>query len=176
MATAVTKAEAHFVLITSVSRGDGKTRLAATLKNELQTVAVDRYVVLTWRQLGTFHPSEFNLSTVVFVDGPAMLEGEEILQIPPDWMQAFDGALIVVMKRVTHRTELEEAASWLNAAGIPPIGVVWNEHRFPPFGIALERLRDRVRRIFGRRERPRIVPPPSPSRRPPEASTGKGPS
>lgn len=167
------KAEAHFILITSVSRGDGKTRLAATLKNELQSVAVDRYVVLTWRQLGTFHPSEFNLSTVVFVDGPAMLEGEEILQVPPDWMQAFDGALLVVMKRHTLRAELEEAASWLTSAGIPPIGVVWNEHRFPPLGIALERIRGRILRLFGRRERARIVPPPGAHRRPAESQAGK---
>lgn len=151
VASVVDKAKAHFVLVTSVARGDGKTRLAGTLKKELGAVAVDRYVVLTWKQLGTFHPSEFDLSTVVFVDGPAMLEGEEILQIPPDWMEAFDGALLVVMKRETTRADLDEAVSWLTAAGIPPIGVVWNEHRFPPFGTALQRFRDSFRGLFRRR-------------------------
>lgn len=148
---AVENAGTRFVLITSVSRGDGKSHLAQTLRRELAMIATGRFVVLDWHDLAGLDPGHFPPDQTIIVDGPAMLEGEEIFSLPPPWLEAFDGSLVVVMKRVTTKEDLLDLFSWLTAAGCPPIGTIWNEKAFPPLGTVLGRFRDWLADLFDRR-------------------------
>lgn len=144
IADAVGRAGVRYVLVTSAGRGDGKTLLVNLVEQELRRMATGQYVVLSWELLGDFRPGDFPSPTVVLVDGPPMREGGGILQIPHAWMEAFEGALVIVMKRVTPRADLEDVVSWLGSAGIRPLGVVWNEFRFPPTRTRLAQLRARL--------------------------------
>ena len=149
-------------MITSVGRGEGKTHLATMLRTELSFIARQPYQVLHWRQLRGLEPAA-EPGTVVLVDGPALLEGEEVFSVPPAWMEAFGGSLVVVLKRSTPRPELAEAVAWLSAAGAPPLGLIWNERDFPNYWTVAGRIRDRLARLVDRRQRLRsfAAPPPT---------------
>jgi sulfatase modifying factor 1 len=149
------------VLITSVGRSEGKSHLANMLRSELSFIARHPYEVLHWRQLRGLEP-HIEGDGIVLVDGPALLEGEEIFAIPPGWMERFDASLLVVLKRSTRSAELDEAAAWLRAAGAPPAGVVWNERDFPNYWTVLSRARDRVARLVDRGADVRSLPAPPP--------------
>lgn len=149
------------MLITSVGRAEGKSHLANMLRSELSFIARHPYEVLHWRQLRGLEP-HIEGDGVVLVDGPALLEGEEIFAIPPGWMERFDASLLVVLKRSTRSAELDEAAAWLRAAGAPPAGIVWNERDFPNYWTVLSRARDRVAGLIDRRADVRSLPAPPP--------------
>ncbi len=156
------------MLITSVGRAEGKSHLANMLRSELSFIARHPYEVLHWRQLRGLEP-HIEGDGVVLVDGPALLEGEEIFAIPPGWMERFDASLLVVLKRSTRSAELDEAAAWLRAAGAPPAGIVWNERDFPNYWTVLSRARDRLAGVIDRRADVRSLPAP-----PPGAGSGAG--
>ena len=145
----------------------GKRSIAlgsSAVAEEWATTAMERFDVFDWSRLNMLIPADFTpgadrvLMTpdghhdritqmddaVVVVDGPAMLAGDDVLDIPPLWMEAFDAAILVVMKRRTTTTKLEETVAWLEAAGIPPIGIVWNQHHFPPVTDVLDRWREKL--------------------------------
>lgn len=149
------------MLITSVGRSEGKSHLANMLRSELSFIARHPYEVLHWRQLRGLEP-HIEGDGVVLVDGPALLEGEEVFAIPPGWMERFDASLLVVLKRSTRSAELDEAAAWLRAAGAPPAGIVWNERDFPNYWTVLSRARDRVAGLVDRRADVRSLPAPPP--------------
>ncbi len=164
VAAAIERSGARFVLLTSVDANDGKSFLADLLAEEWASTAMERFDVFDWSRLTTLIPADFTPGAdrvlltpdghhdritqaddaVVVVDGPPMLAGDEVLDIPPLWMEAFDGAVLVVMKRRTMATKLEEAVAWLEAANIQPLGIVWNQHHFPPVLDVLDRWREKV--------------------------------
>ncbi len=169
IAAAINQSGAKFVLLTSVDEGDGKTFLAKMLRREWSSSAMERLDIVDWSRLATLIPADFTpaadhmvlgpdgrptLAPVVdeatiVVDGPPMLAGDEILDIPPLWMEAFDAAVVVVMKRRTLMHKVEETIEWLRAADITPIGVVWNEHHFPPVLGRLSSLREWLAEALG---------------------------
>ncbi len=144
VAAALEDAGARFVLVTSPTAGDGKSLLVRALHHEFQSMGMSRFHLMGWEDLTRDEPRLDDEQTIVLIDGPPLGEGDGVLRLPPDWLQAFDGALIVVQKRVSNRADLEQAVAWLRATGIQPLGVVWNEHGHPPIGSALRRLKARI--------------------------------
>ena len=49
------------------------------------------------------------------------------MPLPLRWMNAFDGAILVVLGRRTPSEDLTDAVKWLDDARIRVIGVVFNE-------------------------------------------------
>ena len=81
---------------------------------------------------------------LVLVEGPAIMEGEASLSLSPEWIDALDGAVIVVNARRTKRQLLHATAQWLEDMGVPAVGVIWNEVGLPPVSARLyQRLQRR---------------------------------
>lgn len=74
---------------------------------------------------------------LVLVEGPAIMEGDASLSLSPEWIDALDGAVIVVNARCTKRQLLHATAQWLEDMGVPTVGVVWNEVGLPPVSARL---------------------------------------
>ena len=55
-------------------------------------------------------------------------------------------ALLMVNARKTLREDLETSAQWLREAGLPPLGIVWNEKGLPPVGARLYQRTQRANR------------------------------
>lgn len=144
VAAALEGAGAKFVLVTSPLAGEGKSLLVRALEHEFHAMAMSRFHVMDWKDLERYEPRLDDPHMVVLVDGPPLGEGDGVLRLPADWLQAFDGALVVVKKRSTGRADLQQALGWLKAAGIPPVGVIWNQHGLPPLGSVLRRWRARL--------------------------------
>ncbi|MGM0575127.1 MAG: hypothetical protein ACQEXJ_05290 [Myxococcota bacterium] len=128
---AVDRSGARFVLVTSVAREDGLEQVMELVEPELRSPEGRRFHIISWEGLRLYDPQTMSKADVVLVPAPPLLEGEEILWLPRDWMDAFDGTILVVKKRVTRKRDLREAVTWLRAAGAPPIGFVWNEEDLP---------------------------------------------
>ncbi len=141
IAAALDAADAHYVLITSPGHREGRTYLCHTLQREFRALGWRRFVFLSWQELEEHHPRDHGRSTTVIVDGPPIAEGPGVLGIPPAWLEALDGALVVARKRVTNRSDLAQTVAWLEATHIPPVGVVFNEQGFPQLRQWLESLR-----------------------------------
>jgi hypothetical protein len=159
--SAVDQAGARTVLVTSPCSGAGKSTLLRLISPELDHVAPKRYRAYGRRVLQETTPDFFPDDRIKLVDGPSMLEAEDYLGVSEAWMNAFDAALIVVMGRVSRRDQLQTTVDWLNACGIKPIGIVFNEHANPSFADRFARLgpwaqgklsgfRLGIRRIFQR--------------------------
>lgn len=144
------RARATCVLLTSAEPGAGKTALAERMRLGLVSAGFQRHMVLDWNELKRVDPHSIPVDSFVFIDGPALHSGVDILSVPPGWRARITGSIVVVMKRKTSRAAVADIVTWLQAAGWPPIGLVWNEHAFPRWGL-LERL------FRGRR--PRLSPP-----------------
>jgi hypothetical protein len=145
IAAAIEEAGARFVLLTSPGPGEGKTTFMDLVGHELAHFTTPPYHLLRHDALDA-PPSSFEGERVLLVHGPPMLHGEEILNLRDDWMDAFDGALIVVMGRRTRRDDLRRALAWLEAVDIRPLGLIYNEVIAPPFGARLDALRRWLRR------------------------------
>ncbi len=137
------------MLLTSVGRREGKSVLMETLREELEAIAPERYLFVAEDQMTLYDPADIRQGRTVVVEGPSMLGGEGAMGIPARWMQSFDGALLIVMKRWTRRADMVEAVTWLRDAGIAPLGIVWNEVFAPPFGTRVALFWRRVFRPFG---------------------------
>ena len=69
-----------------------------------------------------------------------MLEAEDYLGVSEAWINAFDAAIIVVMGRVSRRDQLKTTVDWLNACGIKPLGIIFNENANPSFAARFARM------------------------------------
>jgi len=145
VSAAVRKSGCKCVLLTSPNRGDGKSAFIELLGAELEHFSQVPFRVLAADQLMQYDPDMMPEDRVVLVHGPAMLEGEEILNLRDDWIAAFDGAIVLVMGRKTHRRDLRRALDWLQAVGIEPIGLVYNEFMAPPLSARLAAFWRRMR-------------------------------
>ncbi len=137
VASAIESADARFILVSSTGAGQGKTRLVRGLT---QTLHARGYVFLDLPQLFESEPADFPRGTRVIVDGPPMMEGQGLFVVPQRWLEAFDGAILVVAKRDTRRDELEQALAWLEASGTECVGLVWNDLAMPPARQVFEEL------------------------------------
>jgi Mrp family chromosome partitioning ATPase len=143
--SAVEKSGARTVLVTSPTSGSGKSTLLQLIAPELDHIAPDRFRAYGRRVLDDTNPEEFgDDSRIKLIDGPSMLEADDFLTVSDRWMTAFDGALIVVMGRVSRRSSLETTVAWLEASGIRPIGIVFNELQAPSLTQRMHRLWARV--------------------------------
>lgn len=127
----IENANATTVLLTSPANGAGKTKFARAIAPHLATIAPDRYAIYSTNDLADLDPSRRTEGLVVLVDGPAMLDGDGLLRVPQRWMDAFDGALLMVVGRQTRRDDLAESVQWLDRAGVPTLGVLFNEFANP---------------------------------------------
>jgi Mrp family chromosome partitioning ATPase len=129
---AVERSGARTILVTSPSSGSGKTTLLQLIAPELEHIAPQRFLAFGRRVLDDTGPEAFaEDNRIKLIDGPSMLEADDFLTINDRWMSAFDGALIVVMGRVSRRSALETTVSWLQDSGIRPIGIIFNEQASP---------------------------------------------
>jgi Mrp family chromosome partitioning ATPase len=137
---ATVTAGAKSVLICSVDSGAGKSTFLQLVAPELQHSAEVPVMVFDYRELAAIAPPTEADDVLVYVDGPAMIGSEEILQVPDAWMRAFSGAIIVVNNRKTDRDGLTECVAWLRASGITPLGVIYNEFGVPPVRVLLKEI------------------------------------
>lgn len=142
--------ETRFILVTSVDHDAGRTRLLTEMRREAHHMAPGEVEFVSAQNLTRVDPSEFFGYDIVLVDGPPIVDGRGALDIPPRWIEAFDGALLVVVKRRTSRKGLLESREWLEANEVPVIGVVWNEWLSPPLMVAWLRFKQAIGRRFGR--------------------------
>lgn len=137
---AVDQAGARTVLVTSPCSGAGKSTLLRLISPELDHVAPKRFRAYGRRVLQETTPDFFPDDRIKLVDGPSMLEADDYLGVSEAWMNAFDAALIVVMGRVSRRDQLQTTVEWLNACGIKPLGIIFNEHANPSFAARFARM------------------------------------
>jgi len=106
-------------------------------------------------QVGARAPNPATLphTSVSLVHGPAILEVESVLTMNKRWSHVLDAALIVAMGRETERQALADTVALLQATGIRPLGIIYNEYACPHPMERLKRLRDWFRGE-GRAKRP----------------------
>ena len=161
----------NLILVTSPTKGAGKSLFVSLVAPELERVAPHRFHVLSTDELASMNPFAPPDDRVLLVDGPAMLEQQGVINIRQGWISAFEGSLVLVVGRKTRREDLEETIAWLNASKIPPIGIIWNELVSPSVTDRIYFGLQWVRGLFGRR--PKTESPPSvtdsaPSAQPPK--------
>ena len=127
----ITNTSAKRILITSVQRGDGKTRFMTSLAAELTRIGKN-IVPLAFQNLEQFNPAMFR-DEVVIVYGPSYRDTEGLHTIPEKWMRSFDAAVVLVMLRKTRQRELQQLISWLQEYGVLNIWPVVNQYRVPNF-------------------------------------------
>ena len=144
------RSETRFFLVTSVDHQAGRTQFLSHMRREAQHMAPGELELVSASNLTRIDPSEFFGYDLVLVDGPPVVDGRGALDIPPRWIEAFEGAIVVVVKRRTSRNGLLETRAWLEANDIPIFGVVWNEWLSPPPMVAWLQVRNVFRRLIGR--------------------------
>ena len=153
MVRAIEATDARVVLVTSAGDGEGKDFLMNVLAEELDTIAPGRFILVSRTRLRR-SPSELPKDRRAVVVGPPVLSGSDILEVPQAWMGLFDGALVLAVKRFTLQSDLDATLRWLEASQIPPLGILWNEHRHPPVATAVKRKLLRLARMFGMKRLP----------------------
>jgi len=151
VAAALRGTTCRFILVVSARSGDGKSHLFHTLESVL-TVAEPT----SWRFLDVEDAAEFSPSTIpapcrVVLDGAALLDGDGGIALNEEWMNALDGALIVLLAGRTTEDEVAQLRARLDALEIPPVGVVWNDRDdrgLPSLLGALKRRAAAVRQAF----------------------------
>lgn len=128
---------------------DGKTLLLSLVRDEYKAMCDEAVTFVSTSSLDRVGPAHFDKYELVLIDGPSPGGDHAVLSLPWDWMEAIDGALLVVPKRRTPRALLAEIVEWLECVHIPVLGMVWNEHWAPPPLIKLYRLAWRLRHPFG---------------------------
>ncbi len=136
-----------FVLVTSARKYVGKSLFIDLIRNYMLKKWPDMYVFLPVDQLGSKEPREFEHRRVI-IDGFALNEGGESLDLPQIWQEAIDTAVLVVMGRETTQIDIKEAITRLQAMDIRPIGVVFNSLLCPSWSATWSRLR-----FFGRKSK-----------------------
>ena len=140
------------LMVTSVGAGEGKTVLCRALRSASDALDETRCQFVSQQYLDRISPDDADPDSLIIIDGPSALEDDGLSRLPVVWRRAIDGVVLVVVKRETNRTAIEEARTWLAANGIPIVAVVWNEHLLPPLAIQIERLKAWFRTV-GRRGR-----------------------
>jgi hypothetical protein len=120
------------VLVTSPGRACGKSHFVQTITPELNVIAQNAYRFLETEDLKQVTPPQEDDPQIVVVDGPPMFDGNGLLDVPQDWMNSFDGAIMLVMGRRTKSELLEEAVKWMRDSRIQMIGLIWNDYVNPP--------------------------------------------
>ncbi len=138
---AIRESGCQTVLLTSPGKASGKTRFARVISPQFSVIAPDRYMILGVSDLAKLDPYQRPPGLVVIVDGPSMLDGDGLLGIPQHWMDAFDGAVLMVMGRQTRTDDLEQSVQWLDNARIKTIGIIFNEFISPEPSLRLKRWR-----------------------------------
>jgi hypothetical protein len=130
--TATVRAEgARFVLIVSPNIGDGKTTYFEMVRGYLHQRYPGRFVFLASREILAMDPWSIPHHLVVVIDGPALNQGNDSLQIPENWLEMIDSAVVVVMGRETQNDELQECITRLQAMEIRCLGLIYNERHEP---------------------------------------------
>ena len=120
------------VLITSPTKSSGKSHFVRAVAPELHAIAHNQYRFLRTVDLEQMAPPREDDPQLTLVDGPSMFDGNGLLQVPQDWMESFDGAILLVMGRRTESEALEEAVKWMADSRIKTIGLIWNDFVNPP--------------------------------------------
>lgn len=155
VAAAIEESGTKRVLVTSAFKGEGKTLFLDLVRREfehcktsLEIRVVDGDDIVTEAepdrrssQSVRLEPKHLSPDVVTLVKGPSVLDSEGMLHFRRDWFEEIDGALIVVMGRKTGRKALKETVDWLEASGIKPIGLIYNEFASPPLGERLAKIR-----------------------------------
>jgi len=172
VAAAIEESGTKRVLVTSAYAKEGKTlfldlvsREFEHCKSTLEIRVIDGDDIITDADpTGTtsrgkvrLEPKHLSPDVVTLIKGPSVLDSEGMLHFRRDWFEEIDGALVVVMARRTGRKALRETVAWLEASGIKPIGLIYNEFASPPLADRLGRirkwrqqpLRSKLRAAFG---------------------------
>ena len=139
------------ILVVSARSGDGKTFLFETLESVLAAADPDAWRFLDLRQAAHASPADFAAPARVVIDGASMLDGDGGIQLNAEWMEALDGALIVLLAGRTTEDEVAQLRARLDALEIPPVGVVWNDRDdrgMPSLLQALKRRAAAVRQML----------------------------
>ncbi len=147
----VAKVGARMILVTSAQPGDGKTMLLETLRDEFRAMEMGHIAFLGLGTLKKMAPSDFDEYELVVIEGPSPGGDHLVLNLSRAWMQALDGAILIVMKRHTTRSALADMHEWVKVAGLRTLGVVWNEREAPPPRLRLLRWQNRFTALFGRK-------------------------
>ncbi len=126
--TATVRAEgARFVLIVSPNIGDGKTTYFEMVRDYLHQRYPGRFVFMASQEILRTDPWSIPHHLVVVIDGPALNQGTDSLQLPENWLEMIDSAVMVVMGRETQNHELQECLTRLQAMEIRCLGIIYNE-------------------------------------------------
>ena len=127
------------ILLTSPTERSGKSALARLIAPEFRAIAPNEYLFVRHQDLAEYDPHDRPEHLVVIVDGPSMLDGDGLLVLPQRWMDAFEGAIMVIMGRSTRSDDLVDSLKWLDDAKIPTVGLVFNELFAPDPAIRVRR-------------------------------------
>ena len=135
------------MLLTSVNAKDGKSALLQVFRDECGAFEPRRLALVEGKHLAQVSPADFHDYQLVIVDGPSVSDSDALMDISREWRTAFQGCLLVCVKRATQRAALVEADDWMRSQSLPVLGVIWNEYLCPPRFVFLRQLRER---FFGR--------------------------
>ena len=144
------KTNARFVQIVSPGQGDGKTTYFEMVQEHILPRYPGEFLFLSLAELCALDPWSIPSHVVVIIDGPALNQGIDSVQIPQEWQEATDSAVIVVTGRQTTDEEMKECLARLEAMETRCLGVVVNERLAPSWAARKQMLGESVRRIFAR--------------------------
>ena len=140
--TATVRAEgARFVLIVSPNIGDGKTTYFEMVRDYLHQRFPGRFVFMASQDVLITDPWSIPHDLVVVIDGPALNQGPDSLQIPENWLEMIDSAIVVVKGRQTMNHELQECCTRLQAMEIRCLGIIYNELNEPSWKMRNKNLK-----------------------------------
>ena len=134
------------VLVTSAEHGAGRTTLLSDLRPHFEHLAAGKVCIAPLSVVADDPSRHIVPGRLLLIDGPPVQDGMAILGISRDWLSRIDGSLLMVNARKTLREDLETSAQWLREAGLPPLGIVWNEKGLPPVGARLYQRTQRANR------------------------------
>lgn len=177
VAAALRGTPSRYILIVSACSGDGKSHLFQTLESVLAVAEPDQWAFLDVLQAAHASPSDFAAPVRVVIDGAALLDGDGGILLNSEWMEALDGALIVLLAGRTKEDEVALLRARLDALEIPPVGVVWNDRDdrgIPSLLGALKRRAAAVRSLLPGARAARAEEAPRPRPRPMLRTAGQG--
>lgn len=151
--------ELRFVMVTSVARGAGRTRMLDALRGELAAIVPGEVSIVRFDRLRSVTPDQYDNYKLVLIDGPPTTYSDELLDTPRNWSAVIQASLLVIMKRHTRRADVKEASAWLESIGMPVVGVVFNEYVLPPLATWWLLLKADIKRRFGFGKKPKVAAP-----------------
>ena len=151
VAAALRGTPCRYILVVSARHGDGKSHLFHTLESTLALAEPQNWVFLDVVSAANVSPGDFPAPCRVVIDGAALIDGDGGIDLDAEWMEALDGALIVLLAGRTTEDEVTQLRARLDALEIPPVGVVWNDRDdrgLPSLLGALRRRASAVRQMF----------------------------